>query len=276
MKKLKKQDFRRLAWKGVAAGVMLASQASAHQIADANSYANMLAAGCGASRQGCNAQSYNRAPQSGCGNVAYNPAPTSGCNANSSGNGYTSYNMPSQGCGAAAGAPPKKYYYTDNQGKWQAGNPPAEYTNVPANPEQDHPVNNNGQQSSQWNQRPQQANSNQSGYFADASTSSQPSQQFTEQTLPSKLNPAARAAFERMSPEGKTMALKLANQSCKGQNDCKGLNSCRTDKNSCAGMGSCKGTSKGPFDDKNTAVTVAAKAMAEKRMKAAGASNSRY
>jgi hypothetical protein len=68
-----------------------------------------------------------------------------------------------------------------------------------------------------------------------------------------------------LSPEGKALALKLANQSCKGKNSCKGLNSCKTEEHSCAGRGSCAGTAAAPFKDKNQAVKIAAQKMAEKR-----------
>lgn len=74
--------------------------------------------------------------------------------------------------------------------------------------------------------------------------------------------------FNAMDCEGQNLALKLANQSCNGKNECKGLNACATKKNSCAGLGGCKGTSKGPFADKNKAVAVANMHMAKKRQAA--------
>lgn len=87
----------------------------------------------------------------------------------------------------------------------------------------------------------------------------------TEADLTKKLSDEGKKTFNSLDAEGKALALKLANQSCKGQNDCKGLNSCKTEKNTCAGQGGCKGTSPGPFVDKDTAVKVAAKKMADKR-----------
>lgn len=95
------------------------------------------------------------------------------------------------------------------------------------------------------------------------------SEQLSQDALVNLLDAKTKRIFDSLDPEGKALALQLANQSCKGKNSCKGLNSCASDKNSCAGNGSCKGTSKGPFTDKNKAVQVAAKKMAEKR-KAAG------
>jgi hypothetical protein len=83
--------------------------------------------------------------------------------------------------------------------------------------------------------------------------------------LMSQLNSQGRALFQSLSPEGKALALRLASQTCKGQNECKGLNSCKGGDNSCAGEGSCAGTSPSAFTDKNQAVKVAAKKMAEKR-----------
>lgn len=89
--------------------------------------------------------------------------------------------------------------------------------------------------------------------------------ELSEQELWVQLNDETRAVYESLDAEGRALALELANQSCKNLNDCKGRNSCRTDENSCAGQGGCQGQSKGPFEDKNQAVHVAAKRMAEKR-----------
>lgn len=79
------------------------------------------------------------------------------------------------------------------------------------------------------------------------------------------LTPEERQEYDSLDSKGKKLALELANQSCKGQNSCKGLNSCKSSENSCKGQGGCKGKSQGPFADKNDAVKVAAKHMAEKR-----------
>ena len=87
----------------------------------------------------------------------------------------------------------------------------------------------------------------------------------TEDQLINQLNEQSKSTFKSLSPEGKALALKLASQSCKGNNECKGLNSCKSDKNSCAGQGSCAGQSSCAFKDKNTAVKVAAKKLADKR-----------
>ncbi len=87
----------------------------------------------------------------------------------------------------------------------------------------------------------------------------------TETQLLEVLNDEAKETFMSLSPEGKTLALKLANQTCKGANDCKGLNACKTLKNACAGQGLCKGQSKCGFEDKNQAVPIAADHMAKKR-----------
>lgn len=92
----------------------------------------------------------------------------------------------------------------------------------------------------------------------------------TENELMSQLNEDGKATYRSLDSEGKALALKLASQDCKGKNDCKGLNSCRTDEHSCAGQGSCRGTSKGPFSDKNNAVKLASKKMAEKRASMSG------
>lgn len=87
----------------------------------------------------------------------------------------------------------------------------------------------------------------------------------SETELMSQLNSEGKSTYQNLSSEGKALAMKLAYQDCKGKNDCKGLNSCKTANNSCAGQGGCQGTSPGSFKDKNVAVKVAAKKMAEKR-----------
>lgn len=86
-----------------------------------------------------------------------------------------------------------------------------------------------------------------------------------EQELMAKLDDNGKRLYSSLSPEGKKLALQLANQSCKGKNTCAGLNSCATQEHSCMGKGTCKGTSKGPFTNKNDAVKVAAMHMAQKR-----------
>lgn len=87
----------------------------------------------------------------------------------------------------------------------------------------------------------------------------------TEDELTSQLNDQGKAMYKSLSPEGKNLALKLASQDCKGHNSCKGMGSCKSDKNSCAGQNACSGQSSCKFKDKNVAVKVAAKKMAEKR-----------
>lgn len=87
----------------------------------------------------------------------------------------------------------------------------------------------------------------------------------SESDFMSQLNAQSKATFQSMSPEGKALAMKLAQQECKGKNTCKGLNSCKGKGNDCAGKGGCKGTSSDKFKDKNLAVKVAAMKMAEKR-----------
>lgn len=87
----------------------------------------------------------------------------------------------------------------------------------------------------------------------------------TEEDLLLEVNQETAELYKSLSPEGQQLALKLASRSCNGMNDCKGENACRTKDNSCAGQGQCKGKTKCAFSDKNYAVKVAAKLMAEKR-----------
>jgi len=89
--------------------------------------------------------------------------------------------------------------------------------------------------------------------------------EMSETDLMSKLDYKGRQTYQSLGDEGKALARELAGMTCKGHNECKGLNSCRTDENECRGQGGCKGQSGCEFKDKNQAVEVAAKKMAEKR-----------
>ena len=104
-------------------------------------------------------------------------------------------------------------------------------------------------------------------YVADTMSADTSGKMMTETDLMSQLNAEGKATYQGLSKEGKDLAIKLASQTCKGQNECKGLKSCKTEKNACMGLGGCKGTGPGPFKDKNDAVKVAAKKMADKRAK---------
>jgi hypothetical protein len=87
----------------------------------------------------------------------------------------------------------------------------------------------------------------------------------TEDDLLLELNQESADLYKSLSPEGQQLALKLASRSCNGLNDCKGENACQTKDNKCAGQGKCRGLTKCAFSDKNYAVKVAVKLMAEKR-----------
>lgn len=89
-----------------------------------------------------------------------------------------------------------------------------------------------------------------------------------EDELLIELNEQGEDLYMSLSKEGKDLARQVASQRCNGTNLCKGLNACQTEKNACAGQGSCKGLGKCGFSDKNLAVKVVAKKMAEKRKEA--------
>lgn len=103
----------------------------------------------------------------------------------------------------------------------------------------------------------------------NSGTKSRDSQQqkagsMSEEELLTQLDEKGKALYYSMDEEGKALALKLSSMSCAGQNECAGLNSCKSSDNPCAGQGKCQGTSGCGFADKNLAVKVAAKHMAEK------------
>lgn len=89
--------------------------------------------------------------------------------------------------------------------------------------------------------------------------------EMTEEELMSRLHSRGRATYNSLDEEGKALARRVASQKCSGGNECKGLNSCKGEENECAGHGDCKGQSGCEHKDKNQAVDVAAKKMAEKR-----------
>src|SRR6185295_13048686 len=87
----------------------------------------------------------------------------------------------------------------------------------------------------------------------------------TEEELLLELNDEGYKMYMSLDAKGKALAREVASARCNGSNECKGLNACKTDKNACAGQGSCKGEGKCATADKNLAVKLVAKKMAEKR-----------
>lgn len=140
-----------------------------------------------------------------------------------------------------------------------------------------HPTSNNPSSTSaanqstytQWEPAKYTADTDKEGNKGSGNSATSTKAAMTEGELLNQLNEPGKQAYKTLDPAGKALALKLANQDCKGQNDCKGLNSCKADDHACAGKGSCAGTAKANFKDKNLAVKVAALKMAEKRAKPA-------
>ncbi len=208
-----------------------------------------------------------------------------GCNSMGSGNyprqqGYNGYQpQPPQ---TGEGNKPQTYppmpqkMMPDNQSQPQS-NSPTSYNNrrnsLTAQNDDDNSSSGTGTGTGKPNQTPGSDNPNSYRSYRSRTFTAQTngeaksgqSTQLTKDQLVDQLNDEGKDAFNKLSPEGQALALKLASSSCKGKNDCKGLNSCRTDKNSCAGMAGCAGQSKCAFKDKNLAVKVAAKKMADKR-----------
>lgn len=87
----------------------------------------------------------------------------------------------------------------------------------------------------------------------------------TEDELLLELNDEGYKTYMALTPEGKEVAREIASQRCAATNKCKGRGACKTEKNDCAGKNSCKGESKCGISDKNLAVELAAKVMANKR-----------
>lgn len=87
----------------------------------------------------------------------------------------------------------------------------------------------------------------------------------SEEELLLELNDEGYKLYMSLDKEGRALAREVASARCNSANKCKGLNACKTDANECAGKGQCKGKSKCAMADKNLAVKLAAKKMAEKR-----------
>lgn len=90
----------------------------------------------------------------------------------------------------------------------------------------------------------------------------------SDDELKLELNDEGYRLYMSMDEEGRKLAREVASARCDHTNLCKGLNACKTDKNDCAGKGKCKGQGKCAFSDKNLAVKLASKKMAEKRINA--------
>ena len=104
-----------------------------------------------------------------------------------------------------------------------------------------------------------------------SSTTSDPNSQnlgyhvMSEKELLMELNDEGTKTYNSLDDKGKNLARLVASQRCQGSNECKGLNACKTDRNECAGKGDCKAKSKCALSDKNLAVKLVAKKMADKR-----------
>lgn len=109
-------------------------------------------------------------------------------------------------------------------------------------------------------------NSRNNKVMADQGYTSEFGQMLTEDQLLSQLNEHGKLLYDKMSPESKTLAIKLASRTCKGTNECKGQGSCSSNDHSCAGKNTCYGMSQCNFKDKNIALKVAQKLQTEKRL----------
>jgi len=246
-----KADLKKLASIGLASGLLFSASAEAETLNQAP--ANYLAHSCGG-KNGCSAsgsgsssgydqgQAYQR---SGCAsrNSGQSCSHRSSCSNRGQNYGHSCSSNSSGGHSCSSKGGNSGHSCSSN-----GGGSNQNYNNIPYyNP------NNN-------------TNPNGDPLALGDSTQATAAKPVTNETeLMSQLNPQGKTAYLSLSPEGKKLALQLAQQSCKGKNSCKGLNSCKTDSNQCAGKGGCKGQTPGPFKDKNTAVKVAAQKMAEKR-----------
>ncbi|MEI8365724.1 MAG: hypothetical protein WCF65_04815 [Parachlamydiaceae bacterium] len=167
------------------------------------------------------------------------------------------------GMNSSQGQSPTAYNQGKNDGfdPWQSTKPAAPQNSCASAPQQPSSGTQKQSASMQRSSRWETADNGKSASTPVAAPMS-------ESDLMPQLNAQGKAAYQNLDASGKALALKMANQSCKGQNECKGLNSCKTTDHACAGKGQCAGTAEKPFKDKNLAVKVAGMKMAEKRAKA--------
>lgn len=236
---MKKRDLRALAAMGLALGVMMSAQpAQANESSEAGHY---LASKCGGGGKCSGASFVNYYPNQG------------------------------QGQGHSCGGAPQGQGYYQGQGQGQSHS-----CGTPQGPQPGQPMPNGGYYGGVVSQGchaqyPTNTGSNSGyqngGYTADAEKTPVTTYQAPTDASQTKQAPVtdqdlrSNPDYMSLSPEGKALALKLANQTCKGKNDCAGLSSCKTSDHSCAGQNSCKGKSAGPFKDKNLAVKIAAQKM---------------
>lgn len=299
MKKFDKNNFKKLALLGIAGGTAIVSP-GAVEATDLNP-SELLAFGSCKHGQGCGglqayrsvpsqgANYYTNQPQGSCGGTAYYPAqqqtyyqPQGSCGGNSyypaQQQAYypqqQTYYQPQGSCGGTAYYPQQQQTYYQPQG----GNSGYTYGQYPTQPQQPSSgcASNSAPQETPSTtpsttipegESPVVTRWETSGLSADASKGTV-ERTLSESDLLSQLNEQGKASYQRLDAAGKALALKLANQTCKGLNECKGLNSCKNSEHSCAGKGACAGTSDSNFKDKNLAVKVAAMKMAEKRTNA--------
>lgn len=190
---MEQSKFKKLALMGITGGVILASQSPVDLNASTN-VGSTLAAGCGKHCGGAKSQ----IAEGGCGSKP-NPQQQ-----------YRTYAPEtSAGCG---GARPSR------------GNSPENITascSRPQSPQQQYPsytaenaTFDAQQQTASCSARQQPQGQRPRNYTADATDSMQmqSSKQMTESDLMNQLSPEMRTSFQNLSPEGKAMALRLANQ----------------------------------------------------------------
>lgn len=299
MKKSKNCNLKKLALLGIAGGTILSTEAVA---ADTNNFSQLLAYNGCAGQNGCHGSSNTGTGSNNGGYQAYRNTPSqnsyyysegqpsSGCASTSPqyyqqaascrSNQAPQYYQPSASCSNTAYAPRGETY---NSTSSQYSNQPGMSSTTNPNTYQQQPQTQSKPAQDQWSQprtvqptNPSASNQRNNSKWENsytAETEKTTGQKMTESEVLSKLNEQGKATYQSLDPAGKALAVKLANQDCKGQNECKGMNSCKTSDHSCAGKGSCKGTAPSNFKDKNLAVKVAALKMAEKR---ANAASSKY
>jgi hypothetical protein len=267
---MKKNTISKLAVMGILSGSLITSANAEQSNTGTLSQGSMtmLAAGCGAGK--CNGQK----PDNANSKSSSYTADRGSCGSNNPSNYNYNQNSSNQGEHRCGGARPNN----SNQNPSNPGDNAKCGSTRPldSNQEPSYTADRAGCSSSRpnnYNQKPSYTADRDAIYdsLSEAETADNAkakkgdTKKMTEKELMSQLNEKGKELYNSLDADGKAMALKLASGSCKGKNDCKGQSACKSDKNSCAGENKCKGEGTAMFKDKNMAVRIASKKMAEKR-----------
>lgn len=249
---MKKQDWKKMALMGLASGLVFSGDVSASSLLSTQSNGVQMARG------GCGSKCGSAVADASCGGARPQPRQDA-----------DGYGEPTADASCGGARPQQGYSEQYNSGRGSCGGarPQQRYSEPSA-----HSCGGQNARDRRYG-GPLADNSDSAQYsqYGSQSTSTQ-TQTMSEDDLKMHLNDEGKSTYEKLTPEGKLLALRLANGSCQGKNSCKGQGGCSNKDHDCAGKNSCRGQGTALFTDKNKAVQIAKK-MSDKR---SSAMNSTY